>query len=177
MNHRLIKREIVHKGVVFDLIVDHIEYPSGNGAVREIARHPGGAVVVPLFDNNDVLLIRQFRYPIEEIIYELPAGKLGANEDPEQCARRELEEETGYSAQQFKKLTSFYTTPGFCTELLHIYCARGLRKLSNGQKLEEGEQSITLETMPIKKCIEMIDSGEIVDGKTMIGLLLAHKHL
>ncbi len=171
------KRDILHKGVVFDLIVDHIEYPSGNGSVREVAKHPGGAVVVPVFDNGDVLLIKQYRYPIDKVIYELPAGKLNNGEDPEQCARREMEEETGYKADRFEKLTAFYTTPGFCTEILHIYLATGLQELASGQRLEEGEASITIEKFPLKRTLELIESEEIVDGKTIVGLFLAARKI
>ena len=175
MHHKLKKREIVHKGVVFDLIVDHIEYPSGNGSVREVAQHPGGAVVVPVFDNGDVLMIRQFRYPIGKIIYELPAGKLDPDEEPELCARRELEEETGYRADAYEKLTAFYTTPGFCTEKLHIYLATELTKLESGQNLEEGEESITVERIPLQQTLDMIEAEKIVDGKTIVGLFLAER--
>lgn len=177
MNYTRKRRDILYKGVVFDLIVDYIEYPSGNGSVREVAKHPGGAVVVPVFDNGDVLMIKQYRYPIDEIIYELPAGKLDPDEDPEDCARRELEEETGYRAERLEKLTAFYTTPGFCTEKLHIYLATGLKKLESGQQLEEGEASISIETIPVKKTLEMIESQEIVDGKTIVGLFLAIRHV
>ncbi len=177
MSFTVKKRDIIHKGVVFDLIVDHIEYPSGNGSVREVAQHPGGAVVVPVFENGDVLMIKQYRYPIEKVIYELPAGKLDPNEDPEHCARRELEEETGYKAKTYKKLTAFYTTPGFCTEKLHIYLATGLQKLESGQNLEEGEESITIERIPLQQTLDMIEAEKIVDGKTIVGLFLAERKI
>lgn len=173
MNFKVIKSEVIHEGVVFDLIVDHIEYPSGNGSVREVAKHPGGAVVVPVFENGDVLMIKQYRYPIDKIIYELPAGKLDPDEDPEYCARRELEEETGYKANRFEKLTAFYTTPGFCTERLHIYLATGLSNLPGGQSLEEGEASISIERIRLAEALDMIASEEIVDGKTIVGLFMA----
>lgn len=177
MNYTRKKREVVRKGVIFDLIVDHIEYPSGNVSIREVAKHPGGAVVVPVFDNGDVLMIKQHRYPVDEILYELPAGKLDQGEDPEDCARRELEEETGYRAERLEKLTAFYTTPGFCTEKLHIYLATGLKILESGQQLEEGEASISIETIPLKKALDMTESQEIVDGKTIVGLFLAMRHV
>ncbi len=177
MSFTVKKRDIIHKGVVFDLIVDHIEYPSGNGSVREVAQHPGGAVVVPVFENGDVLMIKQYRYPIEKVIYELPAGKLDPDEDPEHCARRELEEETGYKAKTYKKLTAFYTTPGFCTEKLHIYLATGLQKLESGQNLEEGEESITIERIPLQQTLDMIEAEKLVDGKTIVGLFLAERKI
>jgi ADP-ribose pyrophosphatase len=177
MYYTLKKSELLHKGVVFDLIVDHIEYPSGKGSVREVAKHPGGAVVVPVFGNGDVLMIKQFRYPIQQVIYELAAGKLIPGEDPEHCARRELEEETGYKADRYEKLTAFYTTPGFCTEKLHIYLATGISEVAGGQILEEGEASISTVTLPLERALDMIASEEIVDGKTIIGLYMAAMNL
>jgi ADP-ribose pyrophosphatase len=173
MHYTLKKSELLHQGVVFDLIVDHIEYPSGKESVREVAKHPGGAVVVPVFGNGDVLMIKQFRYPIQRVIYELAAGRLNPGEDPEHCARRELEEETGYTADRYERLTAFYTTPGFCTEKLHIFLATGLSRVAGGQKLEEGEASISAVTIPLGQALDMIASEEIVDGKTIVGLYMA----
>ncbi|HEY6952380.1 MAG TPA: NUDIX hydrolase [Bacteroidota bacterium] len=172
---RVLRSEKKYSGKVFDLIVDEILYPSGNKSVREVAAHPGGAVIVPLHANNDIVLVRQFRYPIQQAIYELPAGKLNPGEDPAVCARRELEEETGYQAATWKKLTAIFTTPGFCNEQLHIYLATDLSKSVRGQQLEEGEASLTVETFPLRRAIEMIERGEIVDGKTICGILLAER--
>jgi ADP-ribose pyrophosphatase len=176
-NPKILKSEKKYQGKIFDLIVDEIQYPSGNRSVREIASHPGGAVVVPVLPNNDIILVRQFRYPIQAFVYELPAGKLNPGEDPDTCAPRELEEETGYVAESFRKLTAIYTTPGFCNERLHIYLATGLRKSERGQRLEEGEASLTVETVPLDRALRMIEQEEIVDGKTICGILLAEKFL
>jgi ADP-ribose pyrophosphatase len=173
MDKKPIKRDFIHRGVVFDLYVDHIKYPSGGTDVREVAAHPGGSVVVPMLDDTTVLLIRQYRYPIDTVIYELPAGKLTKGEDPEHCAHRELEEETGYSAGELIHMISIYTTPGFCTERLHIYLAENLRSLDGGQRLEVGEDSITVHRMSLRRAINLIESGEITDAKTIVGLLLA----
>ena len=175
-NVKTLRSEKKHVGKVFNLVVDEIEYPSGNRGIREVAEHPGGSVVVPMLDDKTVLLIRQFRYPIKDFLYELPAGKLDAGEDPARCAARELEEETGYKAETLAKLTAIYTTPGFCTELLHIYLATGLHQLPGGQRLEEGED-LTLETFSLKEAVSMIERGEIVDSKSMCGLLLADRML
>lgn len=172
---KVLKSEKRYAGKVFDLIIDEIEYPSGNRAIREVARHPGGAVVVPFLDDSTIVLVRQFRYPTQEELYELPAGKLNEGEDPLDCAKRELEEETGFSARSFRKLTAIYTTPGFCTEQLHIFLATELRETETGQRLEEGELNLTVERVPLKKAIGMIDSGTIVDGKTICGILLAER--
>lgn len=176
-NLKILKSEKLYAGKVFDLIVDQVEYPSGNRAVREVAEHPGGAVVVPLLDDGEVLLVRQFRYPLKQYLYELPAGKLDAGEDPELCARRELEEETGYAAETLTKLTAIYTSPGFCSERLHIFLATNLRQSHRGQKLEEGELDLTIEKIALMRAVEMIERQEIVDSKTICGLLLAEKML
>lgn len=176
-NLKVLKSEKLHAGKVFSLIVDHIEYPSGNRGIREVAQHPGGAVAVPVLPNGDILLVCQFRYPMKKFLYELPAGKLNPNEDPRTCAARELEEETGYIAGSLEKLTAIYTTPGFCDELLHIYLAVDVKKSGKGQQLEEGELNLTVETVPFQKAVSMIENGEIVDGKSICGILLAERRL
>lgn len=175
-NFKVLKSEKRHAGKVFDLVVDDIEYSSGNRSVREVAEHPGGAVAVPLFDDGTLLMIRQYRYPIKSVIYELPAGKLGPGEDPVQCAKRELEEETGFAAGTMTKLTSIYTTPGFCTELLHLYLATDLSKVPGGQRLEEGED-LSLERIDLREAVRMIQDGRIVDGKTICGILMTEKKM
>ena len=134
--------------------------------------HPGGAVIVCLFPNNDILLLEQYRYPFRASVWELPAGKLERGEDPLLCAQRELREETGYTAHDWHHLTSLYTTPGFCDEVLHIYCASGPEPHPDGQALEEGETSIVVHRMPIAQAAAMIDRKEIVDAKTIAGIFL-----
>lgn len=176
-NLKILKSEKLYVGKVFNLIVDQVEYPSGNQAVREVAEHPGGAVVVPLLDDGRLLLVRQFRYPMKQHLYELPAGKLDAGEDPKVCAIRELEEETGYAAGSLRKLTAIYTTPGFCSERLHIFLATDLQESHRGQKLEEGELDLTIEKLPFRRVLEMIEKQEIVDSKTICGVLLAERIL
>ena len=111
MELKQVKREILYTGRSFDLIVDEVEYPSGRRSVREIARHPGGAVIVPLFGDGNVMLIRQLRYPLGRHIFELPAGKLNVGEEPVVAAARELEEETGWTAARLEKLVSIYRMP------------------------------------------------------------------
>jgi ADP-ribose pyrophosphatase len=123
------------------------------------------------------MLVKQFRYPVEQFMYELPAGKLNPGEDPAACAHRELEEETGYTAKQMRKLTAIYTTPGFCNERLHLFLATGLEKSSRGQQLEEGEASLTVEMFSLQHVLEMIEREEIVDGKTICGLLMTGRFL
>lgn len=175
MDFKIVKKERLYNGKVFNLIVDQIEYASGNSAIREVAEHPGGAVALAMFPDQRIILVKQFRYPLGRFLYELPAGKLGAGEDPAVCAARELAEETGYEAKNWAKITAIYTSPGFCTEQLHIFLATNLSRTDGGQNLEEGEQSLTVEIVPLFKAIEMIEREEIVDGKTICGILLGDR--
>jgi len=168
---KLLKSERLYEGKVFNLIVDEIEYPSGKRAIREVAEHPGGAVVLAMNQNREVLLVRQFRYPMRQFLYELPAGKLSPGEDPKDCAARELEEETGYRALSLQHLISIYTSPGFCSERLHIFLADSIESTGKGQQLEEGELHLTFTWVPLEGAIGMIESGEIVDGKTICGIM------
>jgi len=173
MSHaKTLRSEKRYSGTVFNLVVDEVEYPSGNRGVREVAEHPGGAVVVPLLDDGSVLLVNQFRYPVKKNLFELPAGKLAPGEDPKVCAARELEEETGYTAGTLTKLTAIYTTPGFCNEQLHLYVATHLKKLPTGQRLEEGEMDLTVKALPLDEIIQMIENQDIVDGKTICGIFM-----
>ena len=177
MELKLLSREVLYTGRVIDLLVDTVEYPSGKAGVREVARHPGGAVTVPLLDDGRVLLVSQLRYPIGRRVTELPAGKLGEGEDPIAAAGRELAEETGYSAASLDHLATVFTTPGFCDEELHIYIARGLSLLPGGPRREEGELNMTVEEVPLAEAVERAVRGEYPDAKTIIGLLLAEKRL
>ena len=174
---KLLSREVLYTGRVIDLLVDRVEYPSGRSGVREIARHPGGAVTVPLLDDGRVILVTQLRYPVGMRVTELPAGKLSPGEPPLSAAARELAEETGYAASSFEHLATVYTTPGFCDEELHIYLARGLAPLPGGARREEGELNMTLELIPFSDAVARASGGGFADAKTIIGILLAEKRL
>ncbi len=171
MNYILKKSEIIYKGKVFDVQVDEIEYESGNNSIREIAVHPGGAVIVALTKDYKILFVNQFRYPLQKYILELPAGKLEPNEDPLTCAIRELEEETGYKTNNIKQLGSICTTPGFSTEILHIFLATDLEDGHHNR--EEGEQGMEVYSYSLKEIDEKIKDSEIMDGKTLSGIYLA----
>jgi ADP-ribose pyrophosphatase len=177
MELKRISREVLFRGNIIDLLVDEVEYPSGNRAIREVARHPGGAAALPVFDDGTILLVRQLRYPLGEHIAELPAGKLGPGEDPRLAAHRELEEETGFLAASMEPLTAIHTSPGFCDELLHIFLATGLAPAPGGHKREEGEFTMTLERLSFREALRQVEQGELRDSKTVVGLLLtAHKY-
>ncbi len=168
MNFKVIKSRSIFKGRVFELKVDEIEYESGNKGVRETAVHPGGAVVLPLKDDGKIILVKQYRYAHNKYLFELPAGKLEINEDPLTCAKRELTEETGYTAKEITKLGAIFTTPGFCSEVLHIYLAKGLTPGSHNR--EEGELGMEMFEFTVDEINKMIASGEIVDSKTICGM-------
>jgi ADP-ribose pyrophosphatase len=177
MELKRLAREMLYHGRIFDLIVDQVEYPSGTRSVREVAHHPGGAVAIPVFEDGSVLLVRQLRYPLGKHIYELPAGKLAPGEPPPLAAARELEEETGWVAGEVEQLTSVYTTPGFCDEVLHIFLATRLRESPEGHRREEGEFSMTVHRVLLSEAIAMIAAGEIQDAKTIIGLLMVERRM
>lgn len=175
MNFKVNKSEILFRGKVFDVQVDEIEYNSGNSGIREVAVHPGGAVVVPVTDSSELVMITQFRYPLQKTLFELPAGKLEIGEEPLSCALRELEEETGYRTNNIVKLGSIFTTPGFCTEELHIFLAREL--ISGEHNREEGEFGMQVLELSFEEAEKKIITGEIKDSKTICGIYLAKKYL
>ncbi|HEV8537757.1 MAG TPA: NUDIX hydrolase [Bacteroidota bacterium] len=177
MDLKLLKRTEVYRGRVFNIIVDDVEYRSGRASVREVAQHSGGGVALAVFPDRRIILVRQHRYPFDEFIWELPAGKLSPGEDPLHCARRELEEETGYTGTTWKKLTALYTTPGFCSEVLHIFMTTDPHETAGGRRLEEGEETMTMKILPLEEAIVMIERQEIVDGKTIAGIFLGERIL
>ncbi len=139
-----------------------------------MVRHSGASAIVPVLEAEGkdpvVLLIRQYRYAAEGFLYEIPAGRLDEGETPEECARRELKEETGYSASDLKLLTTIFTTPGFTDERIHLFVASGLIA---GTSALESDEILEISPTPMSQALEMIRSGVIKDGKTIVGLLLA----
>ncbi|MBI1937805.1 MAG: NUDIX hydrolase [Ignavibacteriales bacterium] len=171
MNFTVTKSHTVFRGKVFDVKVDEIIYNgTGNKAERQVAVHPGGAVVAPVTNDGKIILITQYRYPHNETILELPAGKLEPGEDPQECASRELTEETGYTSKKITKLGKIYTTPGFCDEVLHIYLAENLEPGDHAR--EEGEEGIEVFELTLDEIDKKICNGEIVDAKTICGITM-----
>jgi len=169
---KTISSERIFSGRVINLRVDTVQTPGGGNATREIVEHPGGVGVIPINENNEVLMVRQFRKPVEDICLEIPAGKLNAGEDPLECGIRELEEETGYKAKNVQSLGNFYTTPGFSNEVLHIYMATGLYK---GELNPDEDEFIQVEAIPLDKLHDMVMNGEIRDAKSIIAILKAYE--
>jgi ADP-ribose diphosphatase len=164
----IVKHEELYSGKIVKLHVDTIRQASGSTSIREVVLHPGGVLAVPILDDGRVVLIRQFRYPLRKYILEFPAGKLDSDLSPEETIARELEEETGYRAQALTHECSFYTSPGISNELLHLFMARELEPVQ--QRLEEGEH-ISVERYTLEECLVKVVRGEIMDGKTLLGLL------
>jgi ADP-ribose pyrophosphatase len=173
-SERLIDGKRVYSGRTLNIDLDRVLLPNGNTADLEVIRHPGASAVVPVLEDGQVVLIHQFRYAAGDFIYEIPAGKLDPGENPIDCARRELAEETGYQARSLSPLLSFLTTPGFCDEEIHIFLAR---ELSAGKQDLEMNEVLEVRHFPISRALEMIREGTIKDGKTIIGLYAASAFL
>jgi ADP-ribose pyrophosphatase len=167
-----INRRIIHKGAKFDF--EEVTWPSGGpggrALTRQVVRHPGAVVIVPVLEDGSVVFIRNFRIATEQRLLELPAGTLEPQEAPEVCAARELVEETGYQAATLRQLGRFYTSPGLSDELMHAFVATGLKEV--GQDLEEDED-LTIEIVAANAVLEMLQTGKLVDGKSMLAVLLA----
>ena len=164
----------VYDGVVVKLFSDDVELDNGYKAVREVIHHPGGVCVAAVDEEENVYMVRQFRYPFGEVLTELPAGKLEYGEDPETCGRRELEEEAGAIAESFEYLGCLYPTVAYDTEKIHMYLATGLSFSS--QHLDEGE-FLDVQKMPLKQAYEMALSGQLPDAKTQLAVIKAYLKL
>jgi ADP-ribose pyrophosphatase len=170
-----IKSRRVYTGKVISLDVDTVRFPDGSVGELEMVRHPGASAVVPFLsgpagEDPQVLLIRQYRYAAEGYLYEIPAGRLNPDENPRDCALRELKEETGCSAEHVDELFTMYTTPGFTDEKIHLFMATGL---TSGETKHEADEFLELRPMPLLRALQMIQAGEIQDSKTALGLLFA----
>ena len=161
--------QVAFTGKLFNVEVIEFTSREGRAVRREVVRHPGAVVIVPIFADNRLAMIRNYRIAVDQRLWELPAGKLERGEDPQRAASRELEEETGYRAGRIEKLGEFYTSPGFADERIRAYLAQDLEEV--GQRLEPGED-IVLELLPLKQVLEMLDRGEIRDAKTIAALYL-----
>ena len=167
---KLNETKTIHKGKVFTLALDNITLPNGVTTGIDIIRHPGASAMVPMLNKNTVLLIKQYRYAAGDFIWEIPAGTLNPGESPLECAKRELVEETGYSADKLEKLTEIVPVPGYSDERIHLYLATGLVKAV--QNLDKDE-ILNVHEINMDDALKMIAKGEIIDSKTISGLYLA----
>lgn len=170
LKEQLIDSKPVYAGKIVKVRQDRVRLPDGREATRDVVEHPGAVAVVPVLPDGRIVLVRQYRHPVGKILLEIPAGKLDPGEAPEACARRELEEETGFQAGKLTKLAAFYSGPGFTDELLYLYRAEELAAAE--QKLDTDE-FIEVEYFAPERLKAMIRSQEIDDAKTLVGLLLA----
>lgn len=170
----LIDRQYIYRGKILNLRVDKVRVPDGSETIREVVEHPGAVVIIPITSKNEVLMVRQYRHAVGRDMLELPAGTLEKNELPEKAAPRELKEETGYLARRWEMLDRFFSSPGILTEEMHVYLATDLEE----GKIEPMEdEDLTLVPIPLSEALEKVESGEIVDAKSIIGLLLARQKL
>ncbi|MDU2065565.1 MAG: NUDIX hydrolase [Sporomusaceae bacterium] len=174
LKETMLLSEQVFSGSIITVCQDQIELPNGRKTKRDVVLHPGAAAIVPVTKAGKLVLVRQYRYPVQTVLLEIPAGKLDQGESPEVCARRELEEETGFQAGTLTKLTAIYTAPGFSNEIIHIYLAQELTKTK--QQLDSDE-FLNVEEYSREQVQAMIRSGEICDAKSITGIMLAESLL
>jgi ADP-ribose pyrophosphatase len=174
LTEHCISSEMMAQGDLLTVKRDAVRLPNGNTSYREYVMHPGAVVVVPILANGNVVLERQFRYPLHQVFIELPAGKIDANEDILKTGQRELLEETGYSASEWVKLGALHPCIGYSDEVIHIYLATGL---ISGQHQRDEDETLEVFEMKFEECLLMIQRGEISDAKTMVAMFLAEKYL
>lgn len=165
-----ISSDRIYTGKVISVKVDTVEVENQGYQKREIVEHGGAVGIVAINDNNEVILIKQFRKPIEKVIWEIPAGKLEVGENPKECAIRELKEETGYEPQNLKLIHKFFTSAGFSNQKLYIYLATGL---TPGESNPNDDESLEVYKISLEEAYNMVVKNEIEDAKTSIGILLA----
>jgi ADP-ribose pyrophosphatase len=163
------KKELVYRGKFLECYVDQVVLPNGKPATREYLHHPGAIAAVPVLDNGQIILVKQFRYPAGRVLLEIPAGKLETAESPEECVRRELTEEIGFEPQQVIHLASVWTTPGFTDEIIHLYLAKGLQPL---RRAMDNDEFLEVVTMDKKEVFKHLYEDQLIDGKTALAFML-----
>ncbi|MCL2080353.1 MAG: NUDIX hydrolase [Oscillospiraceae bacterium] len=169
-----LETKTVYEGLIVSVKRDVAALQNGNNAEREVVVHPGGVGIVAVTEERKVLLVKQYRYPMEEVVLEIPAGKLERGEEPYICAVRELAEETGYTADKYVDLGMIYPSPGYCKEILYLFLALGLKP--GKMNLDENEL-LSVEKADIEELVVKIMAGEIKDAKTVVGVLKAKNYL
>ncbi|NJD01698.1 MAG: NUDIX hydrolase [Ruminiclostridium sp.] len=169
---KTISRKHIYKGNIISMESQTVELPDGREATRDVVLHPGASVIIPLSENGELYMVKQFRKPIDTVTLEIPAGKLDNGEDPMVCAERELKEETGLRAESIIHMISIHSSPGFSNEILHMYLATGLKE---GSLCADDDEFITSQKIPVGVLVNMVMTGEITDAKSIIGILLAER--
>ena len=171
LTEKKLESEQLYDGKIVKLFRDRVELPNGKSAFREVVRHPGGVIILPLDDEGNVYMVRQFRYAYNQPVLEIPAGKLEYGEEPLSAARRELEEEIGATAKQWTHLGNIWPTPGFCDEVQHLYLAR---ELIFGETHPDEDEFLEQVCMPFAEAVAMAADGRMQDSKSVVALLRAH---
>lgn len=166
---KIVKSREVYKSKIFTVVEEEANDPSGFQIKRAIVRHPGSAVILVADDRDRVLLVKQFRLPAEKYLWEIPAGRIDDGEKPLQAAKRELQEETGFSAKKWRKLAGYWPSPGYVQEKMHLFLAT---ELSEGEAKPMDDERIETRWFKKKELTEMIRDGEVEDGKTLLAFLL-----
>ncbi len=174
LTEKEIKRERIYKGTLLGLRRDTVELPSGRKSTREIVEHPGAVAVIAVTREKELILVRQFRKPAESVLLEVPAGVPKKGESAEDCARRELEEETGYLAKRIRKVWEGYASPGYSDEVIQYCLAEDMTLM---KQMTEEDENIEVDLMDIELCLDMLRNGKIRDNKTMIGIMIADLYL
>jgi ADP-ribose pyrophosphatase len=169
LEEKTLSTEKIFNGKVISLQVDEVELPNGKKAMRELIKHPGAVAIIAITDENKLVLVEQYRKALGRTIVEIPAGKLEKGEEPLECAKRELEEETGYECQTLELVTSFYTSPGFADEIVHVYIAKGLTKKEDAAGLDEDE-FVNLLEWSLEEAEDAIEAKQIYDAKTVFAV-------
>jgi ADP-ribose pyrophosphatase len=166
LEEKTLKSEEIFSGKVISLHLQDVELPNGKQSKREIIKHPGAVAILAVTEDNKIVMVEQYRKALERTIVEIPAGKLEKGEEPALCARRELEEETGYVCESLELLTSFYTSPGFADEIVHVFLAKGLTEKENSAALDEDE-FLNLEELTLEEALQYVKEQKIYDAKTI----------
>ncbi|OIQ58257.1 ADP-ribose pyrophosphatase [Moorella thermoacetica] len=169
-----IASERIYEGRILNLRRDRVRLPDGHEASREVVEHPGAVAIIALDEAKNIYLVRQYRYPIERVTLEIPAGKLDSGEEPLTCAQRELAEEVGLAAAEWKPLLTFYSTPGFSNEIMHLFLATGLR--AHREKADDDE-FLEIVRVPLAEAAAMALRGAIQDAKSIAGIMAAARIL
>ncbi len=168
LREKTINSEYVYDGVLVKAYRDEVILPDGSHSVREFIKHPGASAVIPVFDNGDIMLLSQFRYPLKQTFLEIPAGKLDPGEAPEVTAVRELEEEAGLICSNIVKIGHFHPVIGYSDEVIHLYIGWGITEVA---KNEDDDEFLIPRRISYRNALKLIDNNEITDSKTLIGLL------
>jgi ADP-ribose pyrophosphatase len=169
-----ITSKTVFKGKILTVYFDEVILPDGKITTREKVGHPGAVAIVPLTANGEIIMVKQFRYPVEKILMEIPAGKLDSGEPAIECARRELQEEAGVVGGQLIHLTTIYTTPGFSDEKMDIFLSKGFKEINNSP---DHDEFLHIAKVKISECLRMVYEGLIMDAKSIIGIMLARDYI